>query len=720
VQTLENNQATLPSTITVHFATAQLKGTIYYNSYDTSLVTAGAPNGATLAIQVGASAPTVVDGNTACRECHTVSASGNVLLANNGTITSPNIYESELSVALPAATETTIPSAGAPVLNDGRFSWAAVSPDGTMMFTNAGSNQGGSMSGQWNNTSTPYYSGLYSVSTGAALATSNLSASLQVLFPTFATDMAADGLPHGLAFNYNSADGLSLATMNVTWNTPVAAKWNFSTPTVLFTPPKPTTLGVTGDGAAVWPSYMPAGQNGIVVQNQAYFGCVEPGADGASIRAGSGGTTDLERNMGALGELWWVNTSGTALPARLNQANGLGYLPTGPNGHGAAGTTVPSVSANPSDTAGGMPTTLTGTTCGGAACSNCKIDLWNAVGPNGNDALENFKPTVNPQTTGGYQWVVFMSRRMYGNIGVINPYASDPREANEIDVGATPRYPSPKKLWVAAINTTPGAGSDPSYPAFYLDGQELYAGNSRGYWVLPQCIVPSATRSAATVCTSSQDCCATGPGTPAACTLDIPIASNPPTKHCVPTTAIMCSADGASCNVDGDCCNLISEGTRCSGGICQIPPPSGYPATESVSYDFQGTCSGGVVIGDASQGQSPVWQYIQTDQIVPAGTSIGITLQTAPTEAGLATAVSATPYSLTATTTAPMYLSSPLIPMGAGFVAQPVDQYLRALSPPQASQLWLRVTVTLNASPTLQSAPTLQSLLPTFDCLATE
>jgi len=493
---------------------------------------------------------------------------------------------------------------------------------------------------------------------------------------------------------------------------------------VLFTPPTPTSVGTpTGDGAAVWPSYMPAGQNGIVMQNQAYFGCVEPGADGASVRAGSGGTTDLERNIGALGELWWVNTTGAALPARLNQANGLGYLPTGPNGHGAAGTTVPSVSANPSDTAGGMPTTLTGTTCGGGACSNCKKDIWNAVGPNGNDALENFKPTVNPQITGGYQWVVFMSRRMYGNIGVINPYASDPREANEIDVGATPRYPSPKKLWVAAINTTPGAGTDPSYPAFYLDGQELYAGNSRGYWVLPQCIVPTtvALETSSTVCTVDSDCCSTGPGTPAHCVLDIPIATNPPTKHCITTPATaVCSADGAACNVDGDCCNLASEGARCSGGVCKVPPPQGYPASESVSYDFQGTCSGGVVIADASQGQAPVWQYILTDQTVPAGTSIGITLQTAPTEAGLATATPATSYSISTTVTQPMTLSSPLIPSGMGFVAQPVDQYLRAQTPAQASQLWLRITVTLNASSNLQSAPTLISVQPTFDCLASE
>jgi hypothetical protein len=139
-----------------------------------------------------------------------------------------------------------------------------------------------------------------------------------------------------------------------------------------------------------------------------------------------------------------------------------------------------------------------------------------------------------------------------------------------------------------------------------------------------------------------------------------------------------------------------------------------------VSYDFQGTCAGGVVIADASQGQAPVWQYILSDQTVPAGTSIGITLQTAPTEAGLATATPATSYSISTTVTQPMTLSSPLISSGMGFVAQPVDQYLRAQTPAQASQLWLRITVALNASSSLQLAPTLISVQPTFDCLASE
>jgi hypothetical protein len=736
VQTLLSNQGTIPASVTVQFATAPLKGTIYYQSYDTNLLTHGAatPTGAVLGITVGAQAPTLVDGNaTTCRACHSVSANGTVMVVNDNGGTDDGLYGGSNKVALPADTETAIAPGTGTTPNDGRFSWPAVSPDGGVIFTSTGG-QPVWNSGQWGSTTTTYggvasgtgvatlSSGLYSVTTGGLLTTSGLAAGFQGKFPAWATDMSA------LAFNYASSDNISLAMMTFTQSTAT-----FSTPTVLFTPPTSPSGYPPNSGAAEWPSFMPAGNNGIVFQNRVAYDCQEPGADGASGgsnlgNGNNGGTGELQGSIGALGELWWVNTSGTPVASRLANANGAGYLPTGKNAHGVAGSTVANATlmcggaACGFDSSGGYPTWAQLSSSGGCAggCGSCQTAAYLTALGNGNDALENFKPTVNPQVTGGYQWLVFMSRRMYGNVGVLNPYASNPRTTAEIRNNATPQYPESKKLWVAAMNTTPTAGSDPSYPAFYLDGQELYAGNSRSYWVLPQCIVPSATRSTATVCTSNQDCCTTGTGTPASCTLDIPIATNPPTKHCVPNTSIVCSADGAACNVDGDCCNLASEGARCSGGLCTQPPVP-YPSSLSTTYDFQGTCSGGVVIGDASQGQAPVWRYIQSDEIIPAGTSITITLQTAATEAGLATATATTAYSLgTATITAPSYLSSPQVPSGMTTVAETVDQFLRAQSPAQASQLWLRITVNLNPSSDHQSAPTLISVEPTFDCAASE
>ena len=39
----------------------------------------------------------------------------------------------------------------------------------------------------------------------------------------------------------------------------------------------------------------------------------------------------------------------------------------------------------------------------------------------------NYEPTVNPVPSGGYAWVVFTSRRLYGNVATLKPYWSDPR-----------------------------------------------------------------------------------------------------------------------------------------------------------------------------------------------------------------------------------------------------------------------------------------------------
>ena len=77
-----------------------LKGTVYYNSYGTSLVTNSGPKNdfdgmpfgaAMLAIQPGATAPVVVAGSNGehradagCRVCHTVSANGQELIAQEG------------------------------------------------------------------------------------------------------------------------------------------------------------------------------------------------------------------------------------------------------------------------------------------------------------------------------------------------------------------------------------------------------------------------------------------------------------------------------------------------------------------------------------------------------------------------------------------------------------------------------------------------------------
>ena len=684
VQVLESSKGTLASSITVHFASEALKGSIYYQSYDSNLVGASPPNGATLKIKVGAATPTVVDGNTVCRDCHSVSADGSRLVTQDGS-SGPALYQTSVTVNLNTGAESTVAGGS----NDGRFAWPALSPDGSMMFTNSG-NTPGSLSGQWGGSVNSTPSALYSTTTGGALTTAGLPAGLLAMFPSFATDTSA------IAFNYNNYDGKTLGLMSVTWNSPTANAWNFGTPVSLFIPPTAPAAYPNGSGAAVWPSFMPAGQGGVVVQHQIHFDCQEMGADGSS----SVNASNFEHNIGALGELWWVNTSGTPIPTRLDRANGLGYLPTGKNGHGIAGTTIPTVTTDPTDTAGGTPSVAQ---LAAITNSACKTSLRNTINA-GDDSRLNFKPMMNPSTTGGYQWMVFTSRRLYGNSISINPYASDPRYTSEISAtkAAMAGYalqPSPKKLWVAAVKTTPTAGTDPSYPAFYLDGQELYSGNSRSFWVLPQCVASSATPAAANVCTTTADCCQT---TPSTCTLDIPIATNPPLAHCVPTTSIVCAADNASCNVDGDCCNLLAKGTRCSNNKCTVPTGTGYPTSQGVTYDFQATCS--------AEGTHPVWQLLQSQVIIPGDATISYTAASAPTQAGLAAAGVGDMGTATMTVQPPQYVTGP----------KTVDQVLRALTPTSSSSAWLRVVATLNPTSDHSQSPKLTSLTPTFDCLFDE
>ena len=118
------------------------------------------------------------------------------------------------------------------------------------------------------------------------------------------------------------------------------------------------------------------------------------------------------------------------------------------------------------------------------------------IDPSHEDDVDlNYEPTVNPEASGGYVWVVFTSRRMYGSEATIPPFCSDPRGVNLITNITT------KKLWVAAVDLGATPGTDASHPAFYLPGQELLAGNSRGFWVLEPC------RANGQSCQSGDQCC---------------------------------------------------------------------------------------------------------------------------------------------------------------------------------------------------------------------
>ena len=443
-------------------ANGTLKGTVYYNSYGTNLAknyccTINGPKfgGATLAIRGDSTGPVLVSGNdTNCRVCHSVAANGSMLVTQNG-----NNYNLSMHVNLKNNNvETAINPA------DGRFAWPGIFPDGTKMFSNAAPLPG----------SSALASQLYALPSGTTIASTGLPAGLRAGTPAFSPD------GKHVAFNYfagPAGDGRSLAYMDFT------APSTFGAVDKLHTPQAGTTDW--------WPSFLPT-NDAIVFQLETVFN----GRDYAGTRSNcdsSGGCSDV----GTHAQLYWVDLK-TKTVTRLDKANGLGHVPTGPNAHG-------------------------------------------------DDTTLNYEPTVNPVPSGGYAWVVFTSRRLYGNVATINPFWSDPR-FHDIST-----KPTPKKLWVAAIDLNAPPGTDPSHPAFYLPAQELLAGNSRGFWVVDPC------KNDGNSCETGDECC----GGYCRSTADggLTCTQVPPS----------CAVEFEKCTTAADCCGTSLD---CINGRCATKQPN--------------------------------------------------------------------------------------------------------------------------------------------------
>jgi len=659
----------------ITFATNQLKGTVYYQSYGTNLVQNFSTTfpqtyarsdrrfgAATLAVKIGQSYPTVVAGSTSasdgpgCRVCHSAAASGAALVTNNY----PTDYLSSKFTNLSGTPVETLMTGS----NDGRYAWPAVSPDGTYIFSNAGPPRASSTAppgGLEGGDNGVQNSGLYSIPSGAAIASTGIPSGLKAALPVFSPD------GRHIAFNHYAGGAIAPvtgATPTVSGDKRSLGMADFAPSTKAFsgfrrlvTDPGTacsTLYGTTDPCTNLWPTFLP-GNEGVVFErelfndgrvagsNHADFGGTRSGCDDSSGSAACG-------NDGAKGELWWVSTDSTPVAARLNAANGLDStgtltIPTGTSPH----------------------TTL-------------------------NEPVLNYEPTTNPTATGGYYWVVFTSRRLYGNVATMNPWWSDPRFRKlGGEIG-----PTTKKLWVAAVSTDTTTklveGQDPSYPAFYLPGQELLAGNSRGFWVLDQCKAPSSSRTTANECETTLDCCQSP--TPSSCTLQTPVA-DPPKRHCTPLGSSSCVADGAStCVTHADCCNFAT-GIRCASGVCSSPPPVTVYSTATFTRDFSANCPSGT---------KPVWQLFEWQAVVPTGTSIGVQARTSDDSNALATA---TPLVDVATVVPP----STSAWTGA---TSTVDALLKAAS--STSMNYLRVQMTMNASSDHFSTPVLTNWRVTYDC----
>jgi hypothetical protein len=144
---------------------------------------------------------------------------------------------------------------------------------------------------------------------------------------------------------------------------------------------------------------------------------------------------------------------------------------------------------------------------------------------------KSFNPVFAPLRAGGYSWIVFITRRDYGNRLV-----------------GTNR----QQLWITAIDDPP-TSADPSHPPFYMRGQEDCAKSENAYYALDPCKMKGQS------CESGVDCCS------GQCVKinGMYVCGDPPMGGC--------SADGNACKTDLDCCN--APNSKCVDGFCQPPIP---------------------------------------------------------------------------------------------------------------------------------------------------
>jgi hypothetical protein len=601
----------------IRFAPTQLKGRVIYNTYGSSLV-----RNAGGAAQSGGGAFPNGQYGAATLEVKIGNTAPTVIAGTNSLCVVCHTASSDgqmlVSVEAGGWTNRKFTLPGAPAVG-ANF--------GDIRFTFAGihpsKNRVLTTAGaQWGDASSKLYDG-----SGNPVIGGTRPSGLIAAFPAFSHNTAGPGL---VAFTFRAGTAAPLAnpaTGPVTGDMRTLSMMTFDGSNTfsnfrnMYTPP--------ANRAAWWPAFLPDADNGMVFH---------------VARTDYGETYG---GTGAAADIWWVNTTGAAQAVRLDALNGLnagggsGYLPSGPNGH---------------DIVGGPSAAYY-------------------------EQTYNYEPTVLPVSRGGFSWVVFTSRRMYGNVATVNPFWSDPR-GNDISI-----EPTPKKLWMSAMKANPAPGTDPSYPAFYLPGQELTSGNSRGYFVLEACRNPGP-RIPANECENDLDCCAGS-----VCALDRPI-TNPAKRYCYPAVAGVCRPDGSVCSADAECCNF-STGVRCGNGTCALPPP----IYNSAPFDREYTASCGA-------GKRVEWSLYQWKSDIPTGTSITFQAQTR--------ASAGDPWGPfvnigSSTTTATAWTSG----------AQTVAQAFRAAGQPSGYPL-VNVRATFNIGSPPNFTPVLKEWRLGFDCVANE
>ncbi len=151
----------------------------------------------------------------------------------------------------------------------------------------------------------------------------------------------------------------------------------------------------------------------------------------------------------------------------------------------------------------------------------------------------DYQPRFSPFHQGGYYWLSFLSRRVYGNPQIGNGL----RPANRM-----------QQIWVTAIRDDAAPGTDGSSVPYWLPGQNTQSANISAFWA------PRPCRPDGEACSVGSECCG-GDCRP-------PAGGGEPV--CAPPPMDRCRLAGETCSTDADCCEGMS--LTCLGHVCVAGP----------------------------------------------------------------------------------------------------------------------------------------------------